>query len=131
MHDSLIGLDRPVFSFGEWELMDNIYLPAVQKPTRKIFGFPIPFIPVGRYGLPMPRRPKHGITIVIGKPIEAKASTPRRETGFFEPTEEDVDRVHKSYFEAVRDLWNRYKVEAGYGQHSLLFTTKRKRRKVE
>ena len=33
----------PVFSFGEWEIMDNVYLPALQRRTRKWFGFPVPF----------------------------------------------------------------------------------------
>ena len=76
----------------------------------------------------MPRRPKHGITIVVGEPVPAVATTPRLKTGFYEPTEEDVERTHKAYFDALRDLWERYKDEAGYAGHTLLFTRKRRRR---
>ena len=55
----------PVFSFGEWEIMDNVYLPALQRRTRKWFGFPVPFWPYGLCGLPLPRKPPHGITVVV------------------------------------------------------------------
>ena len=60
----------PVFSFGEWEIMDNVHLPRVQRVTRRWFGFPVPFWPYGLLGLPLPRKPPKGITVVVGRPIE-------------------------------------------------------------
>ena len=38
----------PALSMGEWELMDNIHLPIIQKPARKLLGFPAPFVPMGQ-----------------------------------------------------------------------------------
>ncbi|KAJ1456413.1 diacylglycerol acyltransferase [Pelagophyceae sp. CCMP2097] len=61
----------PVFSFGEWEMMDNISLPWLQRHSRKLLGFPFPFLPYGRFWLPLPRRPPHGITIVVGRPVSS------------------------------------------------------------
>ena len=34
--------------FGDWELLDNVHLPTMQSVTKKMLGFPMPFIPLGR-----------------------------------------------------------------------------------
>ena len=60
-----VGL-LPTFSFGETQTMDNLYLPKIQTYTKKRLGFPIPYWPYGRMGLPIPRRKK--ITLAVGCP---------------------------------------------------------------
>merc|ERR1719183_193979 len=65
----------PVLSMGEWELLDNISMPRLQSLSRRIFGFPIPFWPVGVLYLPLPRRPPRGLTVIIGNPIDTDTDT--------------------------------------------------------
>ncbi len=107
----------PVVSIGEWDLMDNIYMPALQNATRKKLGFPIPFIPQGRFLLPMARKPKHGITIVIGEPIRF---TPKSSP----PSEEDVSEAHRLFYEHLEDMFERHKAESGYPDHRLVLVDK-------
>jgi len=104
----------PTFNFGELQAIENIYLPRIQGLGRIIFGFPLPFFPVGIWGfLPIPRKVK--MTWVIGEPIKTKA----RITG--KPTEEEVDRFHLQYFTALKDLIEKHKHEAGYGTYKTSF----------
>ena len=105
----------PVFSFGEWEIMDNVYLPALQRRTRKWFGFPMPFWPYGLCGLPLPRKPPHGITVVVGRPIEL----PLAKDGDID--DDAVRKCHDLYFTALHDLFERHKAAAGYPKHAIRF----------
>jgi 2-acylglycerol O-acyltransferase 2 len=103
----------PAFSFGEWELMDNVRAPRMQRWTRSWLGFPVPFWPYGRWGLPLPRRPPRGIRVVVGRPVDLPVDGAVDEAA--------VEAVHRAYFEALRDLFERHKVRAGYGDHELVF----------
>lgn len=103
----------PAFSFGEWELMDNVRAPRMQRWTRSWLGFPVPFWPYGRWGLPLPRRPPRGIRVVVGRPVDLPVDGAVDEAA--------VEAVHGAYFEALRDLFERHKVRAGYGDHELVF----------
>jgi len=119
---------------GEWELMDNIQYPTMQRLTRKIIGFPMPFIPYGAYFLPIPRRPKSGLTVIVGQAIdfECAASESAPSVSSTEsavqhpppplcaPTEEEVDRVHAAYFEALATMFERHKAACGYPDHTLV-----------
>jgi len=98
----------PMFSFGEWEVMDIMW-PSVQRYCRRILGIPFPLF-VGR-ALYIPRQ--QPITVVVGAPIEVK----RREI----PTEEEVDDLHRKYFTALHKIFEDHKAEAGYGSHKLKF----------
>ena len=94
----------PVVSFGEWNLMENIKMPFLQSLSRKIFGFPFPFVPFGAT-ICMPRRSP--VTIVVGDPVDyGTVSTP--------PSSADIERVHKIYFRAVNDIFERNKKRCGF-----------------
>ena len=105
----------PVFSFGEWEIMDNVHLPRVQRVTRRWFGFPVPFWPYGLLGLPLPRKPPKGITVVVGRPIELPLAKDGR------VDDDAVRRCHAKYFDALHDLFERHKAAAGYPKHAIVF----------
>jgi Diacylglycerol acyltransferase len=65
------GVDLvPVFSFGENDVLDNIYLPVLQKWFLKRLGAALPFHPHSGWLLPVPR--KQNISIVVGTPIQVK-----------------------------------------------------------
>eukprot|EP00455_Lapot_gusevi_P014785 TRINITY_DN17439_c0_g1_i1.p1 TRINITY_DN17439_c0_g1~~TRINITY_DN17439_c0_g1_i1.p1 ORF type:complete len:409 (-),score=58.41 TRINITY_DN17439_c0_g1_i1:87-1313(-) len=104
------GVDLvPIFSFGEHDLFDNVYLPKVQKWFLYRVGFGYPHFPYGRWFLPFPRaRP---ITMAIGEPIPVQQNP--------DPTPEEIDRIHAQYYDALQKLFDQYKVEAGYGHCKL------------
>ncbi len=98
----------PSFSFGELQAMGNINFASLQRVTRKLVGFPFPFFPVGRLGLlPVPRPVK--MTYVLGEPIPAHCATPGM------PTDQEVEALHRRYFEALIALCAKHKEAAGYG----------------
>ena len=39
----------PIFSMGEWMVMDNVYMPKFQKLSRDLLGFPIPLSRTGLF----------------------------------------------------------------------------------
>ncbi|KAL1288719.1 hypothetical protein AAHE18_20G004400 [Arachis hypogaea] len=99
----------PVFCFGQsdiynwwkpnWKLILN-FATAIKFPPIffwGIFGSPIPF--------------KRPIYVVVGKPIEVNKIP--------EPTVEEVGKVQSQFIEAVEDLFERYKTQAGYPNLSL------------
>jgi len=99
----------PVMSFGELIAIKNVEMPTMQRFTRKLVGFPIPFLPVGAFGiLPIPKQTP--FTIVFGKPITAFSEAPK--DAVF--TEDDVDRVYNLYFESVKEVFYKYRAEAGF-----------------
>ena len=101
-HNALMLL--PTFSFGETQTMDNLYLPKIQTYTKKRLGFPIPYWPYGRMGLPIPRRKK--ITLAVGAPVY-----PVR---FDVTTEEEDERLVDRYFDSLERLFEEKKAECGF-----------------
>eukprot|EP00911_Craspedida_sp_UC1_P002953 UC1_evm1s2153 len=107
----------PIVSIGEQLLMDNIYCPSLQIPCYKVLGFPFPFVPYGRFGLPFPRRKRKGITVVVGHPLEVCKVAPGSQAH-----ELAVSRLHRRYFEELRSLYNRHKTAAGYPDRRVVIT---------
>lgn len=93
----------PVLALGEaLQLRNAIDLPALQAFTYKRLGFPVPFILVGRWGSPAPRAVP--LVYVIGAPLTPPPHTPGRAVA-----PEDVDDLHRRYYESVGDLFRRYR----------------------
>jgi len=102
----------PMISFGELHAVKNVELPTIQRITRKIYGIPIPFLPVGVWGvLPFPRRVK--FTLVYGQPLSFPVATPG------EPTDDEVDVAYQAYFDEVNRLFYAYRATAGYPDWTL------------
>ena len=106
----------PVLCFGEiYQLKNGISMPRLQAWTYKQFGFPIPFLPVGRFWMPVPLADRtHPTTFVIGKPLR----TVKVEGG--EITREQVERTHALYYARVVELYEKYKKSAGYDKCKLV-----------
>ena len=90
--------------------MDNVYLPKMQTYFKQILGFPVPFFPYGRFFLSLPRRSK--LTICVGKPIFPTAQKDS-------PSLEEVDALHKQYFDELGSLFERNKESCGFPRHSI------------
>jgi len=113
----------PILSMGEWELMDNVSWPIMQRATRKVLGFPVPFAPHGAYNLPMPNRPKHGLHVIVGQPIDyvcEQAESFSDEPPLCVPSEADVNRAHTLFYEALHSMFERHKANCGYPDHTLV-----------
>lgn len=94
----------PVLSFGENDILHNVHWPKLQAWTYRRIGVALPMYPHGRWYSPIPNRVK--VTVVFGEPIEMPTIP--------EPTKEQVDMYHRQYYEAVRQLFEATKAEAGY-----------------
>jgi len=120
----------PILSMGEWELMDNVHWPKTQRITRSFLGCPLPFVPHGAYYLPMPNRPKHGLNVIVGQPIDyvcENAAVLQEEPPLCVPSEADVDRAHALYFDAIQSMFERYKERCGYPEHTLVLVDRAER----
>lgn len=95
----------PVLSMGEWTLMDNVSFPRIQALSRRVLGFPFPFVPYGAMPF-MPRR--RAIRLIVGEPL---ACPPR---GNCVLTLEEVDEQHRRYFERVSGMFERHKGPCGF-----------------
>lgn len=96
----------PVLALGEIDSMRNAAdWPAWQRRAYKLFGFPFPFLLVGKYGLlPLPaRRP---LRVLVGKPLDPPDGADRIERGGDVPPEM-VALYLERYYAAMRDLWER------------------------
>lgn len=100
----------PMYCFGEPQAMDNVYLPMIQTYTKKAMGMPIPYVPYGRWFLPMPRRVP--ITLVMDKPVFPKKTNPN-------PSAEEILELQQRYFSALEALFERYKADYGHADHSI------------
>eukprot|EP00040_Diaphanoeca_grandis_P028093 m.161355 g.161355 ORF g.161355 m.161355 type:complete len:503 (+) comp31229_c0_seq1:287-1795(+) len=101
----------PILSMGEWQLMDNVYVPTLQNWAKAKVGFPIPFIPYGSF-VGTPRRKT--VTLIVGKPIQSTH-------GGADVSEEEVAKVHREYFDSLKTLFDKYKSEYGYGDLQMKF----------
>lgn len=109
----------PVFSFGETDIFHQLKNPPgswlrwLQEKLKSFAGFAPPVF-YGRGVFPyiwgyIPLRQK--IVTVVGKPIPVE----RNES----PTEEEVDRLHAQYVEALKELFEDHKYQCGYEERTL------------
>ncbi|GMH39261.1 hypothetical protein BSKO_07159 [Bryopsis sp. KO-2023] len=99
----------PVLSLGEIFTLKNAFnLPKMQRATYRIFGFPIPYLLVGRWGFsPLPK--KVPMLFVIGEPIQPPPLDPGSAISL-----EAVQALHEQYYKSLVELFNRYKAEHPY-----------------
>ena len=102
----------PVLSLGETFCLENIYVPSVQSWFLKYTGVGFPIFPFGRWYSPIANQVP--ITLVFGKPMEVEQKD--------EPTEEEVETMHKKYYDYVQQLFDEYKAEAGFPDQVLTFS---------
>ncbi|KAK7360403.1 hypothetical protein VNO77_02395 [Canavalia gladiata] len=94
----------PVFCFGQTKTYKWWKAPGKLIQNLLRFMKIIPLFYWGVYGSPIPF--KNPLYIVVGKPIEVEKNP--------EPTMEQVAKVHSQFVEALENLFNRYKAQAGY-----------------
>ena len=107
----------PVLCFGEiYQLRNGISLPRLQAWTYRKFGFPVPFLPVGRFfvPLPLPREGGRALHFVVGEPLRVPEIAEGEAI-----TRELVEATHAEYYARVADLYHRHKDAAGYGNVQL------------
>eukprot|EP01060_Flectonema_neradi_P013568 TRINITY_DN20331_c0_g1_i1.p1 TRINITY_DN20331_c0_g1~~TRINITY_DN20331_c0_g1_i1.p1 ORF type:complete len:811 (+),score=77.86 TRINITY_DN20331_c0_g1_i1:223-2433(+) len=104
----------PMFSFGETKIYDNIELPAIQKWFKDRLGFPIPFVPMGRWNLPIPRR--RNVILAVGAPVHplSKGSS-----------EAEIEAYKNHYYTKVEELFEEFKHRCGYSDHTVYFVRNR------
>lgn len=102
----------PILSLGETFPLSNIALPRLQSWFLENTGVGWPVFPYGRWYSPIGR--PFPITVVIGEPIPV----PKME----EPTQAVIDEIHTKYFDSLRQLFEKYKAEAGFPNQTLVFS---------
>mmetsp|Transcript_33836 Transcript_33836/g.86473 ORF Transcript_33836/g.86473 Transcript_33836/m.86473 type:complete len:522 (-) Transcript_33836:538-2103(-) len=109
----------PVLVFGELHSFRNLLnWPRLQQWTYRRFGFPIPFLMVGRWYTPLPN--KQPVAFVVGDSIR---HTPACKEAV---TDEEVERLHQEYFGALRAMFEEYKGRFPEYRHAeLVFSTER------
>jgi len=101
----------PVLSFGEVEIMDFVRYPRLQRFFITRIGIPVPFFPYGLFGFPIPRPVP--VTVVFGRPILVERVE--------EPTQEEVRKLSKKYFESIQEVFDKNKAGAlGHENHRLV-----------
>lgn len=99
----------PVYAFGEVNLFHHSsFLLEFRKFILARYGATIPLV-YGAYGLLPYQQP---ITMVFGKPIVVKQVT--------NPTQNDIDSLHKTYCKELVQLFNDYKNRCGYPNAELI-----------
>jgi hypothetical protein len=95
----------------------------MQRWTYRTVGFPVPFLPVGLFGvLPLPRRGP--LAIVVGEPIctrPAETPTVASLPHGSPPSEEEVEAMRVRYFQALAQLFEAHKAKHGYSDFELEF----------
>lgn len=100
----------PVYAFGEVKLYKHsMFGINFRKYLVSKFGVAIPLIS-GEYGLMPYRTP---VTLVFGKPIQIVQNK--------NPTEEQVNEIHKIFYKSMEDLFNEYKGRFGDPNETLEF----------
>eukprot|EP00803_Ostreobium_quekettii_P005722 evm.model.scf_27.11 EVM.evm.TU.scf_27.11 scf_27:83458-88282(-) len=96
----------PTLALGELFTLSNLLdWPQMQRKTYKLLGFPVPYLVVGRWGLsPLPR--KVPLKFFVGEPI----APPEHQAGSEVPADA-VDKLHRQYYEALVDLFHKFKFE--------------------
>ncbi|KAI6176514.1 Acyltransferase [Aphelenchoides bicaudatus] len=103
----------PSYSFGENDVFNQsgnnreTGLRAIQRRIKKLFGFCPPLFSgsglfSAKFGL-MPKR--HPITTVFGAPIHVKKS--------YNPSEKELDQLHKRYTDSLIALFEEHKISMG------------------
>lgn len=90
----------------------------MQRWTYRTVGFPVPFLPVGLFGvLPLPKRGP--LAIVVGEPICTRpAESPSAGSP---PSEAEVEAMRVRYFQALAQLFEAHKAKHGYADFELEF----------
>jgi hypothetical protein len=96
----------PLYSFRETLTFDNVYLPRVQGWFKSLIGIPVPFLVLGAYGLPLPRRVP--VSVAVGPPVHPLQRC-------HDPTPQQVTELQQRYFDALQRLFEEFKHEAGHG----------------
>jgi hypothetical protein len=73
-------------------------------------GFPIPYWPYGRWGIPMPRRTP--VTVAVGAPVHPLKKNP-------EPTIEEIVELQTRYFAALEELFFLFRDEADHADYTI------------
>ncbi|GMI40111.1 hypothetical protein TeGR_g4593 [Tetraparma gracilis] len=101
----------PSFTFN-YDGSFRTWIPEDTLGLNKKLGF-LPMLYFGRGGIPLGiPNPPNRITVTVGEPI----SVPLIE----EPTQEDIDRVHKQFVEGMVKTFEDNKVKAGYEKRTLV-----------
>jgi len=101
----------PMFSFGENDILHNIQLPKIQELTYRYLGFGYPLFPYGRWYSAMPNPTQ--VSVCVGEPISVPQVT--------NPPDTLVDHYHQIYYQRLRELFEKYKVKAGYSNCELIY----------
>eukprot|EP01004_Peranema_trichophorum_P006664 NODE_547_length_2609_cov_42.572405_g470_i0.p1 GENE.NODE_547_length_2609_cov_42.572405_g470_i0~~NODE_547_length_2609_cov_42.572405_g470_i0.p1 ORF type:complete len:832 (+),score=161.02 NODE_547_length_2609_cov_42.572405_g470_i0:208-2496(+) len=100
----------PMYCFGETQVLDIVRVTPIQQWFRKKMKFAYPHVPYGRWYMPLPNRVP--VTLVVGDPIPVPHIP--------NPTKEDVDQLHKKYFDTVRELFESHKASCGFADAELI-----------
>lgn len=101
----------PILCFGEHNVLSNVSFPRLQRHAVKKLGFPFPTVPFGKWYLPLPNACP--LTVVVGRPL-------RPEPGMGSPeVPEHVRRYKQRYFDYLRELFFKYREQAGYPRMTL------------
>lgn len=96
----------PVVCHGEDRIFSNLGPRSWQRRLLPLLGIPFPFLPLGRWLLPIPRTSR--LTLVPGRPILTKGV-------------EELDIVATAYFDELRRIFDATKKAAGYPDAKLTF----------
>jgi len=77
----------------------------------KRIGIPVPFIPYGYFGLPIPRQCP--ISIIVGKPVAVTQNS--------NPTQEEISKVQQEYYGQIQELFSQFSEECGQDDKDLVF----------
>jgi 1-acyl-sn-glycerol-3-phosphate acyltransferase len=103
----------PILSFGEDQILRNVYVPGVQAYTLARIGVALPVYIMGRWFSPIPN--KVDVTMVIGEPISVPLDP--------DPSTELINTLHEQYYSQIRHMFDAHKERAGFPDCQLTFMT--------